>query len=236
MACVGEHADDSEYILEYLRQLNSELEYIGVQRDDDCDLCGKLWEYGLWLRLHFRPEWLDESMVDRVHSTHHWLLSSDRGKWRRVVSAIDHFEQRPNWMWLWIAPEILMSLHIHILCGRDRQNAYGLRTLLFVRTLVDNDNTYEHHADRSALERFRTTCNWRIRIGRVNQIFLSTFGSSSPSSRMEQIHRLECPNLSDTYYALIDVTKWYSHHGPPTLDYRKSALALCVDIAPHFDA
>ena len=95
LACIGDHAGDSEFLFEKLR----ETALIGY----DCDDCSG----ETFFCSSCQPPW------------ENWTLSLGRASLLRLCKALERFDERAYWTRVWIIQEVAKATSLTIVCGDD---------------------------------------------------------------------------------------------------------------------
>ncbi|KAK4494826.1 hypothetical protein PRZ48_014182 [Zasmidium cellare] len=205
LSCVGPHADDSEIVLPFVKDM------------------------ARWIRLQPPENRYSQPLATDYMSE----LQSRDGEYdqefgRKSTAAYIAFGNREYWSRMWIVQEARLAKKCTLFCGSDSIDLADFAT--FLRAMM-NDRA----ADTDIwLATWILTDMWRVIAGSLHLPKQAEMnGPVRPmalSKALERFDRHKATNFRDHLYALAKVTEWPDSGPPPTPDYRASKLTLLREV------
>lgn len=204
-SCVGPHADDSEIVLPFVKEMAT------------------------WIRAQPLEQRYNQNLAqDHMNDLHTRGEKYDLEFGKKSTAAYIAFGNREYWQRMWIVQEARLARKCSIFCGPDAIDLADFAT--FLRAMM-NDKA----ADTNFwLATWILTDMWRVIAGSVHlPKRAEADGNVRPlpvSKALETFDWHKASNFRDHLYALARVTEWPDGGPPPTPDYRVSKLALLKEV------
>ncbi|KAI0852446.1 heterokaryon incompatibility protein-domain-containing protein [Daldinia vernicosa] len=207
LSCIGPHADNSKFLLDFVRRnyfyLKSAFTANGNRKPSKL---GQLWLAGL--------------------GNPRSALSVSMQVLGRAKRAKDAFIRRPYFTRLWILQEMFAARKVHVCCGEDSVPMDYLRafrpSLTRSSPRYRNNNTPQEKLTPSTIEE------------RICWVHFANYGCTEYVAplglytALGQSMFLCCQDPRDKIYGILTVTGW-NENGPLSVDYKKSLFEVAVD-------
>ncbi|KAH7396998.1 heterokaryon incompatibility protein-domain-containing protein [Phaeosphaeria sp. MPI-PUGE-AT-0046c] len=250
LACVGPHADDSEYLFSFCRkekillsQLHSKEQPISFSTEQD-----RVWSEQWSRRINdiFRPAAAETTPVNG-------LFIGPRTK-MRLRSACVAFMKRAYFSRVWILQELYMGTNVSYVCGAD---VIASELMLAVTLLADP--AFEKELDKeypwmtAGIKKISGFTSGLFAEPKNQTLAGTTYDSVQPylaclglaaESRdpfqlegvLRFIHQFECMDKRDRLYGTLALVQWRNPYGRkqaiarPTPDYEKNSFRLAAEV------
>lgn len=207
VACVGAHADDSQYLVDRISKL------------DQSDL--------------FMARSIPGAAAVARHVTRHIEETLD-AQYRRFTTALWHFCQRPYWNRLWIVQELFLGAQVMLVCGEHTLLEAHLAVLaeatLEPLTQPAAPEDYVHCVDNPDDSSLGVGSSFRTISHMMSERKQQKSFKLSLSDALAQFSMSECANTLDRIYALLQIVDWPNDKAAPVPDYAKSPLSFAMEM------
>lgn len=205
LSCVGPHADDSEIVLPFVKEM------------------------AIWIRSQPLEKRYNQGLAtDYMNVLYSKGEKCDLEFGRQSTAAYIAFGNREYWQRMWIVQEARLANKCLIFCGPDSIDLADFAT--FLRAMM-NDRA----ADTDIwLATWILTDMWRVIAGSLHlPKRAEADGNVRPMPLSKAVVRFDqhkATNFRDHLYALAKVAEWPDGGPPPTPDYRVSKLVLLKEV------
>ncbi|ROW01127.1 hypothetical protein VSDG_02830 [Cytospora chrysosperma] len=211
LACVGGHADDSDFLYEMLAAHES------------------TWVSIATAVMEFTEWWEDDRVTLLIQRMRQALGAEGT---RRLLRAMGAFSRRPYFSRLWILQELYHGSAVGFLCGRDNMPCALLLQLFRLRHCWSFWSPYS--LDDCLGPEGDGAGPGRLCLSNADMLLLvarqSPIGSKTLVALSRSAARLRCEDPRDRVYGIVSMVDWASAGVAPIVpDYTRAAFGVALD-------